>query len=108
MTVHPRTTTDPLRPGRLATVVQADSELAVATSGPTERGCHIVDPRTGRPPIAALASLTVICRGLTEADACATAGYAMGTRSRAWLESLPDIRSFAITADGTTWSTGRA
>ena len=41
-------------------------ELAVATSGPAERGCHIVDPRTGRPPATALASLTVVCRGLTE------------------------------------------
>jgi thiamine biosynthesis lipoprotein len=97
---------DPLRKGALATVVHAEGELAVATSGPAERGCHIVDPRTGRPPATALASLTVVCRGLTEADTCATAGYAMGERARGWLESLPGIRVFAITADGTTWSTG--
>lgn len=97
---------DPLRRGGLVTVVHADGELAVATSGPAERGCHILDPRTGRPPAAALASLTVICRGLTDADTYATAGYAMGDRARTWLESLPGTRSLAIAADGTSWSTG--
>ncbi|WP_103888843.1 FAD:protein FMN transferase [Actinacidiphila yanglinensis] len=96
---------DPLRKGALATVVHADGELAVATSGSAERGCHIVDPRTGRPPRAAPASLTVICRGLTEADTCATAGYAMGDLACGWLESLPGTRSFAVTADGSTWTT---
>lgn len=94
--------TDPLRKGESATVVHADGELGVATSGPAERGCHIVEPRTGRPPVAAPASLTVISRGLTDADAYATAGYAMGDRARRWLESLPGTRSFAITADGAT------
>lgn len=97
---------DPLRAGELATVVHADGELAVATSGPAERGCHIVDPRTGLPPATALASLTVVCRSLTDADAHATAGYAMGGRARAWLASLPGTRSFAIAPDGTTWTTG--
>lgn len=97
---------DPLRHGELAAVIPADGELAVATSGPAERGCHIVDPRTGRPPAAALASLTVICRGLTDADAYATAGYAMGAGARDWLASLPATRAFAITPDGTSWTTG--
>jgi len=96
---------DPLRPGRVATVVHADGDLAVATSGPAERGCHIVDPRTGRPPAHAAASLTVVCRGLTDADAHATAAYAMGDRARDWLESLPGTAAFAIAADGTTWHT---
>ncbi|MFG1807743.1 FAD:protein FMN transferase [Streptomyces sp. NPDC049040] len=97
---------DPVRRGGLATVVHADGELAVATSGPAERGCHIVDPGTGRPPAAGLASLTVLCRGLTDADAYATAGYAMGDRARAWLESLPGTRSLAIDTDGNSWTTG--
>ncbi|CAG7648249.1 FAD:protein FMN transferase [Actinacidiphila bryophytorum] len=99
---------DPLRKGALATVVEADGELAVATSGPAERGCHILDPRTGRPPAEPLASLTVVCRGLTDADVHATAGYAMGGRARAWLESLPGTRAFAVAADGGTWSTAGA
>jgi len=97
----------PLRKNELAAVVHtAGEQLAVATSGPAERGCHIIDPRTGRPPARALASLTVVCRGLGEADADATAGYAMGERARAWLAALPGRRSFAVCADGTTWSTG--
>jgi len=96
----------PLRRGELATVVHAEGDLAVATSGPAERGCHIIDPRTGRPPARTLASLTVVRRSLAEADADATAGCAMGDRAAAWLGSLPGTRSFAVCADGTTWSTG--
>ncbi|MFJ4847869.1 MULTISPECIES: FAD:protein FMN transferase [unclassified Streptomyces] len=97
---------DPLRPGGLATVVEsADGELAVATSGPAERGCHILDPRTGEPPADGLASLTVVRRGLTEADVLATAGYAMGPAAREWLEELPDTEAFAVETDGTTWQT---
>jgi thiamine biosynthesis lipoprotein len=98
--------TDPLRPGGLAAVLEADGDMAVATSGPAERGCHIVDPFTGRPPGSALASLTVVCRSLTDADARATAGYAMGpTRARTWLAALPRTEAFAVAADGTTWQT---
>jgi thiamine biosynthesis lipoprotein len=97
--------TDPLRPGALATVVHADGELAVATSVPAERGCHILDPHTGRAPRGALASVTVVCPGLTDADTCATAAYAMGERARAWLESLPRTEAFAVTAEGATWGT---
>ncbi|WP_406263195.1 FAD:protein FMN transferase [Actinacidiphila glaucinigra] len=96
---------DPLRPGGLATVVEADGELAVATSGPAERGCHILDPRTGAPPTEGQASLTVVCASLTEADAWATAGYAMGGRAREWLEALPDVEAFGVATDGTTWHT---
>ncbi len=96
---------DPLHAGQLATVVDADGDLAVATSGPAERGCHILDPHTGRPPAGALASLTVVCRGLTDADARATAGYAMGALARDWLAELPGTRAFAVTADGATWHT---
>src|SRR4051794_22319986 len=39
----------PVEPGRLAAVV-AVTDLAVATSGAYERGTHILDPHTGRPP----------------------------------------------------------
>jgi len=40
----------PLRSGALATVVEG-RDFAVATSGCAERGCHILDPRTGRAPV---------------------------------------------------------
>ncbi|MEU5614394.1 FAD:protein FMN transferase [Streptomyces sparsogenes] len=97
---------DPLRPGELAAVVEARGELAVATSGPAERGCHILDPYTGAPPADQLASVTVVCRGLADADAWATAACAMGAgRARRWLQRLPDAAAFAVTADGTTWRT---
>lgn len=97
---------DPHTPGSLAAVVEADGEVAVATSGPAERGCHILDPNTGKPPASDLASITVVCPGLTEADAWATAAYAMGgDRARAWVEGLPHAEAFAVTADGGTWHT---
>ena len=67
---------DPFRPAALALVV-AVSDCAVATSGTAERGAHIIDPFTGRPP-SGLASLTVIGPSLALADAYATAAFAMG------------------------------
>lgn len=94
---HPR-----LR-GELATVVHG-RDLAVATSGTAERGRHIVDPATGR-PAAALASVTLVGRHLTEVDALATAAFAMGGASREWLRSLEGIEGFAVTADAGAWWT---
>jgi ApbE family/Ferric reductase like transmembrane component len=70
--------TDPLRPGGLAAVVVSEGALGVATSGPAERGCHIVDPHTGVPPVAGLASLTVLAPNLTEADAWGHGGVRNG------------------------------
>jgi FAD:protein FMN transferase len=96
----------PGRPGTLASVVRAGGDLAVATSGPAERGCHILDPHTGRPAGGGgLASVTVVCRSLTDADAAATAAFAMGARARSWLEAQPDMEGFAVRTDGTVWRT---
>ncbi len=95
---------DPLRPGRLALVVDA-ADCGVATSGTAERGAHIVNPRTGA-PAAGLASLTVAGPSLALADALATAGFAMGpVLARDWLESLDGYAAYAITAAGETWQT---
>ncbi|MEE1751519.1 FAD:protein FMN transferase [Streptomyces sp. SP18CS02] len=96
---------DPLVRGGLVAVVEADRTLGIATSGPAERGCHIIDPHTGVPPTEGLASMTVVCPGLTQADARATAAYAMGRPAREWLEGLPDTEGFAVTQDGSTWQT---
>ncbi|MFJ1579932.1 FAD:protein FMN transferase [Streptomyces sp. NPDC088182] len=97
---------DPLRPGGLATVIESGEGLGVATSGPAERGCHVIDPYTGRPPVGGLASVTVVCpEGLTTADTRATAAYAMGGRARDWLEALPGTEGFAVMPDGRTWTT---
>ncbi|WP_069467575.1 FAD:protein FMN transferase [Actinacidiphila rubida] len=97
--------TDPLRRGELATLVEADGELAVATSGAAERGAHILDPRTHRPVEPVFASVTVVCRGLTDADVLATAAYARGASAPGWLRGLPATEAFAVRPDGTTWST---
>jgi FAD:protein FMN transferase len=94
----------PLEPEQLAGVV-AGNDLAVATSGTAERGQHIVDPHTRRPPTA-LAAVTVTGRHLTYVDAYATAAFAMGDGARSWLEGLPGYSAFGVAADGATWRTG--
>jgi len=94
---------DPRDPGRvLATVDGAD--LALATSGTAERGQHVLDPHTGRPPEAGLLSLSVSAGSVIDSDVYATAGFAMGEAARAWLHER-GIRAFAVYADGSTWST---
>jgi FAD:protein FMN transferase len=95
---------DPLRPGRLALVVEA-RDCGVATSGTAERGAHIVNPRTGQPAVG-LASVTVIGPSLALADASATAAFAMGPDlARDWAESLDGYEAYAITEKGEAWQT---
>jgi FAD:protein FMN transferase len=94
----------PLRPGTLALVVSGQ-DFAVATSGITERGPHIINPRTGQ-PATGLASITVVGASLAAADAYATAAFAMGPAARDWIEGLDDYEAFAITAAGAAWQTG--
>ncbi|MEU4494552.1 FAD:protein FMN transferase [Streptomyces sp. NPDC023998] len=77
---------DPLRAGRLFTTVTG-RDMAVATSGTTERGCHIIDPRTGAPAGGVL-SATVTGRHLTWADAYATAAVVLGPDAHAWIAEV--------------------
>ncbi|MGC0417337.1 FAD:protein FMN transferase [Embleya sp. AB8] len=93
----------PLREGELCTVVQG-RELAIATSGVAERGCHILDPHTGR-AARGPASVTVIGADLTRVDAYATAAFAMGDSAQAWIERLTDYEAFAVVAVDRTWAT---
>jgi thiamine biosynthesis lipoprotein len=94
---------DPRMAGKIISVV-AGTDYAVATSGVQQRGAHIVDPHIGTPPTGLL-SLTIVGPRLTEADVYATAGFAMGRRAREWAEGLIGYRAFAVTDDGSTWST---
>ncbi|WP_031066536.1 FAD:protein FMN transferase [Streptomyces sp. NRRL WC-3742] len=95
---------EPLQPGVLATVITGH-DLAVATSGTAERGAHIHDPHTGR-PATALASLTLVGRGIADTDAYATAAFAMGPdRALAWAEAHPDLEALAILPDGRSLAT---
>jgi len=93
----------PLVRDRIAAVVES-RELAVATSGAYERGEHIVDPHTNRPPTGVL-SVTVSGPDLAIADAYATAAFAMGHRGAQWTASLRDYDAMVILAGGRVLST---
>ncbi|MEA2267942.1 MAG: FAD:protein transferase [Solirubrobacteraceae bacterium] len=93
----------PLERERVAAVLGA-RDLAVATSGGYERGAHVVDPRTGRPPEGVL-SVTVVGPDLGTADAYATAAFAMGTDGPAWTATLHEYDALTILADGRVLST---
>jgi thiamine biosynthesis lipoprotein len=84
--------------------VMSGTDFAVATSGVEHRGAHVVDPHTGRPPTGLL-SLSISGPQLAEADVYATTGFAMGHRAREWVTTLPGYDAFAVTDDGSTWST---
>ncbi|GHC83844.1 FAD:protein FMN transferase [Streptomyces flavofungini] len=79
---------------RLCTAVDL-TEGAVATSARYERGDHILDGRTGR-PVRGLLSLTVVAASLTEADATATAAFALGTEGVAWAAARAGCEVFAV------------
>jgi thiamine biosynthesis lipoprotein len=89
--------------GALAAVL-AIEDLAVATSGFYERGAHIVDPHTGRPP-SGLLSVTIAGPDLATADAYATAAYAMGADGPAWAATLNGYEAMCITSDHRVVST---
>jgi FAD:protein FMN transferase len=82
---------------RLAAVLEV-RDAAVATSGAYERGFHIRDPHTGRPP-RGLCSVTVVGPSLTYADAYATAAFAMGEDGLAWVARHPGYGVYGITDD---------
>jgi thiamine biosynthesis lipoprotein len=83
----------PLERGAL-TVVVVGRDLAVATSGISERGVHVVDPLTGRAAVA-LASVTVV----------GPAALAMGLDAPSWLGGLVDHQAYVIDAGGYVWWT---
>ncbi|MFL1898948.1 FAD:protein FMN transferase [Streptomyces tauricus] len=86
----------PERADRVCAVVEV-AEGAVATSGRYERGDHIFDGRTGR-AATGLLSLTVVAPSLTEADAVATAGFAMGVEGVRWAAGRAGCEVFAVDA----------
>lgn len=94
----------PLERDRVAAVLATESDLAVATSGAYERGTHIVDPRTGRPPRGVL-SVTVCGPDLGTADAYATAAFAMGADGPAWTATLRGYEALSILEGGRVLST---
>jgi thiamine biosynthesis lipoprotein len=75
--------------GGLVTTVRAHN-LAVATSGNTERPGEVIDPFTGQ-SARALRSVTVAGPDITFADAFATAALALGDRPAPWLDRAPEF-----------------
>lgn len=106
----------PRQPGGLVAAVTAAAgrDLAVATSGTAERGAHIVDPHTGRPPRTWL-SFTVVGPRIETADVYATAAFAMGEAATAWITHRrgggpahgagpePGYEAMGVRVDGTIW-----
>jgi FAD:protein FMN transferase len=84
--------------------VLAVEDLAVATSGAYERGAHITDPHTRRPP-EGLLSVTIVGPELATADAYATAAFAMGADGPEWTATLEGYDAMCITADRRVLST---
>ncbi|MEV8541372.1 FAD:protein FMN transferase [Streptomyces sp. NPDC051572] len=81
---------------QLCTVLEL-TDGAVATSARYERGDHIVDGRTGE-PATGLLSISVVAASLTEADATATAAFAMGPEGVDWAAARPGCEVFAVDA----------
>ena len=95
---------DPRHPERYAALVSG-RDFAVATSGTTERGAHIIDPATARPATGFL-SVTLIGARIARADAYATAVFAMGPeRGLEWVEEREGFEAYAVLPDGTTVET---
>src|SRR3954452_18613163 len=95
----------PTQLDQLAAVVAVE-DMAVATSGEYERGAHIVDPHTRRPP-AGLLSVTVVGPNLATADAYATTAFAMGADGPAWTATLAGYDAMCVTTDHRVLSTPR-
>ena len=93
----------PVQRDRMAAVLCA-RDLAVATSGAYERGAHIVDPRTGRPPRAC-------SRSPSSAPTSAPPTPMPPRPSRwaskgpAWTAGLGDYEALTILSDGRVLST---
>ncbi len=79
----------------------------VATSGTYIRGQHVYNPKNKYAPIVDVVSLTVIGPSIYEADRFATAAFAMGRESIAFIESLDGFEGYLIDKDGMSISTSK-
>ena len=92
----------PDRPHEVIAVVEA-AGLAVATSGTSERGAHVTDPRTGSPARGARQA-TVVGPDAALADAFATALLVDGVAGAGWFAALPGWSAYVVHGDrATAW-----
>jgi thiamine biosynthesis lipoprotein len=89
----------------LVAAVVEGNDLALATSGAYARGEHVLDPHTGEPPPAGLASVTIVGEELATADAYATAAFAMGPAAVAFTAQIAPFEALTIFADGSAIAT---
>lgn len=78
---------------------------AVATSGTSARGQHLVDPRTGA-AADGLASMTVVGPSLMWADVLATAAYVSGAEGVRWVQRFPGYEGLSIDHSGRLVASG--
>jgi thiamine biosynthesis lipoprotein len=98
----------PYRLRELATMVTAlpgreDRLLAVATSGTSERGSHIVNPLTGYRPVNS--SITVVGEDIAVVDAVATAALAAEKSTQRELLRIFGMEAFGFDEDRHPWWT---
>lgn len=94
---------DPRDRTQILTVITGRN-IAVATSGTSERGQHITDPFTGI-AAASLGSATIGGPSVAYADAYATAAFAMGTKALPWTETIDGYEAMLVRLDDTTTTT---
>jgi FAD:protein FMN transferase len=78
----------------------------IATSGTYIRGQHIYDPFNPRNTLNEVKSLTVIGPSIYEADRFATAAFAMGVEGILFIETIPGLEGYMVTADKVATFTG--
>lgn len=98
---------DPSRPGMLLATTEL-TDGAVATSGTAERGAHIRDPRSAKPPTTGAASATVIADRLSDADVWATAAIVAGINDLGWVARARHTSGLVVGYDGRIrrWAAG--
>jgi len=93
--------------GALVVLDLNDSEYyAVATSGTTERGEHIWNPKAGRENANQLLQVTVVARDIITADVFATAAFAAGNQADAFLNRHRDkLEAVVVDLNGDVYAT---
>lgn len=90
---------NPLRPGEVSAALSMQRG-AVATSGTSERGRHLVDPRNGHTSDY-WSSVTVTGPSLTWADAFATTACVIGESGLEWVHRFEGYAALGVRPNGT-------
>lgn len=89
---------NPFKFDEIIKVISVSTE-GVATSGTYIRGQHIYNPFLPGKKIEDVKSLTVIGPNIYEADRFATAAFAMGVDGINFIENMPGLEGYMVTAD---------